>query len=104
MPIALRVVSTDRALRDWVVARGRTHLSDWKAGVGYTGDRLGFLLSSDLPAAVKVIRTAGGSMTGVRLAIRELVLFTISPQYLQLRKELSLMLPEQALAPILDLG
>ena len=87
-----------------MVGRARLHLSDWKAGVGYTGDRLGFLLSSDLPAAVKVVRAAGGSTTGVRLAIRELVLFTISPQYLQLRKELSLALPEQALAPIIDLG
>ena len=38
------------------------------------------------------------------VAIRELVLFTVSPQYLQLRKELSLALPEQALAPIIDLG
>ncbi len=47
------------ALRDWVVARNRLHLVDWKAGVGYTGDRLGFLLAGDLPAAVKVIRSAG---------------------------------------------
>ncbi len=92
------------ALRDWVVGRSRLHLSDWKAAVGYTGDRLGFLLSSDLPAAVKVVRAAGGTTTAVRLAIRELVLFSISPQYLQLRKELSLALPEQALAPIIDLG
>ncbi|MDP2341216.1 MAG: hypothetical protein Q8O67_09670 [Deltaproteobacteria bacterium] len=92
------------ALRDWVVGRSRLHLSDWKAGVGYSGDRLGFLLSSDLPAAVKVVRAAGGSTTGVRMAIRELVLFTISPQYMQLRRELSLALPEQALAPIIDLG
>lgn len=91
-------------LRDWVVGRDRLPLSDWKAGVGYTGDRLGFLLSGDLPAAVKVVRAAGGSTTGVGVAIRELVLFTVSPQYLQLRKELSLALPEQALAPIIDLG
>jgi tetratricopeptide (TPR) repeat protein len=92
------------ALRDWVVARGRLHLSDWKAGVGYTGDRLGFLLAGDLPAAVKVIRSAGATAMAARLAIRELVLFSMSAPYLQLRRELALALPEQALAPILDLG
>jgi len=91
-------------LRDWVVARSRTHLADWKAGVGYSGDRLGFLLAGDLPAAVKVIRSAGASTMAMRLAIKELVLFSISQPYLQLRRELSLALPEQALAPILDLG
>jgi tetratricopeptide (TPR) repeat protein len=92
------------ALRDWIVGRGRITLSEWKAGVGYSGDRLGFLLCSDLPAAVKVVRTAGGSATAARLAIKELVLFSISPTYLQLRRELALALQEQALAPILDLG
>ena len=92
------------ALRDWVVTRGRMHLADWKAGVGYTGDRIGFLLAGDLPAAVKVIRASGASAMAMRLAIRELVLFSMSAPYLQLRRELSLALPEQALAPILDLG
>ncbi len=92
------------ALRDWVVARSRLHLVDWKAGVGYSGDRLGFLLAGDLPAAVKVIRSAGASTMAMRLAIKELVLFSVSQPYLQLRRELSLALPEPALAPVLDLG
>ena len=92
------------ALRDWVVARSRLQLADWKAGVGYSGDRLGFLLAGDVPAAVKVIRGAGASAMAMRLAIKELVLFSISQPYLQLRRELSLALPEQALAPVLDLG
>ena len=92
------------ALRDWVVARSRLQLADWKAGVGYSGDRLGFLLAGDLPAAVKVIRAAGASAMAMRLAIKELVLFSISQPYLHLRRELSLALPEQALAPVLDLG
>ena len=80
------------------------HVVDWKAGVGYTGDRLGFLLAGDLPAAVRVIRSAGATTMATRLAIKELLLFSVSPPYVQLRKELSLALPEQALAPILDLG
>ncbi len=40
----------------------------------------------------------------MRLAIKELVLFSVSQPYLQLRRELSLALPEPALAPVLDLG
>ena len=92
------------ALRDWVVARDRLALSDWKAGVGFTGDRLGLLLSSDLPAALKVIRHAGGTGAVTRHALRELLLFSVSGPYLQLRHELSLALPAQGLAPILDLG
>jgi hypothetical protein len=92
------------ALRDWVVGRQRVQMSDWKAGVGYSGDRLGFLLCTDLPSAVKVVRAAGGSATAARLAIKELVMFSVSPTYQQLRRELSLAVPESALAPILDLG
>ena len=92
------------ALRDWVVARQRLQLSDWKAGVGYSGDRLGFLLSGDLPAALKVIRQAGNAATATRQAIKELVLFSVSAPCLQLRRELSLSLQDHALAPILEFG
>ena len=92
------------ALRDWVVGRQRVGMSEWKAGVGYTGDRIGFLLCGDLPSAVRVVRAAGGSTTAARLSIKELVLFSISPVYLQLRREFALAMQEQALAPILDLG
>src|SRR5688572_32335344 len=35
--------------------RSQIQVSDWRAGVGYTGDRVGFLLSTDLNAAFKVI-------------------------------------------------
>ncbi|MBM4281951.1 MAG: hypothetical protein FJ137_14725 [Deltaproteobacteria bacterium] len=92
------------ALRDWVVSRARLGMSEWKAGVGYTGDRLGFLLCSDLPAAVRVVRAAAGATTAARSSIKELVLFSISPVYLQLRRELALSLPEHAIAPMLDLA
>jgi hypothetical protein len=92
------------ALRDWVVSRQRVHLTEWKAGVGFTGDRLGLLLAGELPAALKVIRQTGGTNAATRAALRELVLFSVSAPALQLRRELSLALQDQGLAPILDLG
>jgi tetratricopeptide (TPR) repeat protein len=92
------------ALRDWVVSRQRLQLSEWKAGVGFSGDRLGLLLAGELPAALKVIRQTGSTNAATRAAIRELVLFSVSGPALQLRRELSLALQDQGLAPILDLG
>src|SRR5690606_29998170 len=38
----------ETALRDYVHAREHLHVADWMAGVGYTGDRLGYLLVGDL--------------------------------------------------------
>jgi tetratricopeptide (TPR) repeat protein len=92
------------ALRDWTIVRGRIQIVDWKAAISLTGDRLGFLLSGDLTAAVKVIRSAGAPTAATRQSLRELVLFSISAPYFQLRRDLSLTVPEHSLAPILDLG
>ena len=94
------------ALRDHVHARAQVQVADWKAGVGYTGDRVGFLMSTDLNAAFKVIKATAGTAqsVGARLATKELVLFSISPAYLGLRKDLGIALPEQAAMPLLDVA
>ena len=94
------------ALRDYVHARSQVQLTDWRAGVGYTGDRVGFLMSTDLNAAFKVIKATAGSTQsiGARLAIKELVLFSVSSSYLALRKDLGLALPELAASPLIELG
>ncbi|MBI1944591.1 MAG: tetratricopeptide repeat protein [Deltaproteobacteria bacterium] len=94
------------ALRDYVHARSQVQVADWKAGVGYTGDRVGFLLSTDLSAAFKVIKSTAGTAqsVGARLATKELVLFSVSPAYLGLRKDLGIALPEQAAMPLLDVA
>jgi tetratricopeptide (TPR) repeat protein len=93
------------ALRDYVHARGQVQVADWRAGVGYTGDRVGFLMSSDLNASFRMIKATAGSgqSIGARLAIKELVLFSVSSSYLALRKDLGLALPESTAAPLLDL-
>ncbi len=94
------------ALRDYVHARQQVTVADWRAGVGYTGDRVGYLLSTDLNAAFRLIKaTAGaGQSISARLAIKELVLFSVSAGYLALRKDLGLALPELAAAPLLELA
>lgn len=94
------------ALRDYVHARQQVQVADWRAGVGYSGDRVGFLMSTDLNAAFRMIKasTGGGQSMGARLAIKELVLFSVSSSYLGLRKDLGLALPELAAAPLLELG
>jgi tetratricopeptide (TPR) repeat protein len=94
------------ALRDYVHARQQVPVADWRAGVGYSGDRVGFLMSTDLNAAFRVIKssTGGGQSIGARLAIKELVLFSVSSSYLGMRKDLGLAIPELLATPLLDLG
>jgi predicted Zn-dependent protease len=96
----------ETALRDYVHAREHLHVADWIAGVGYTGDRLGFLLVGDLAPCVRVIKQGApkDKAIGARLATRELVLFSASTGYLSLRHELGLALPPNIAAPILELG
>jgi tetratricopeptide (TPR) repeat protein len=92
------------AARDYAHAREQLHVTDWSTGVGYTGDRIGFLLAGDLAPAVRLIKASGGrrQALGARLAIKELVLFSVSPNYLALRRELGLALPADVARPILE--
>ncbi|MFZ9886245.1 MAG: hypothetical protein ACO3JL_01980 [Myxococcota bacterium] len=92
-------------LKDYKRVQDQVHLSDWMAGVNYTADRLGFLMCNDLMSAVRFLKAnaASGREHGVRLAIRELVLFSVSTNYLTLRRELQLSLPEGTAKPLLDL-
>lgn len=101
---ALRDTLTE-LLTEYDANRERIHLVDWLAGVGYTADRIGFLLVGDVMPATRVIKsTAGEAQTlGARLAIKELVLFSASSVYLSLRQQLGLALSPKDTAPILRL-
>jgi tetratricopeptide (TPR) repeat protein len=68
--------------------------SNWRKAIEHTSDRLGLLLCGDLVQAVQAIN---GEQTSISKAsskkrIRELVLFSVSRNYLALRKELGLAL------------
>lgn len=92
--VAVLQKSISDALRGYVHARHQRPIGDWVSGVAYTGDRLGFLLCGDLLPSFRVLQQVGGEtdVLGARLAIKELVLFSISQEYLGLRRDLGLSL------------
>jgi predicted Zn-dependent protease len=86
----------EKALRQTVTqyahTRGRLSVMDWLAGVGFTADRLGYLLAGDLGASARELRSLAGQeeRVGARLALKELVLYSISEDHLKLRRDLHL--------------
>jgi tetratricopeptide (TPR) repeat protein len=65
-------------------------LKRWVAGVDLTADRVGFLTAHDLETAVAIIRASDESASAVSEdeRFKELVLFSVSPEYFELRKRL----------------
>ena len=68
------------------------NLSKWLEMVEHSANRLGFVLSNDLGAAVKSIKNEPGqfSKAPVQDRVRELVLYALSENYFKLRKALGL--------------
>ncbi|HEX6276981.1 MAG TPA: tetratricopeptide repeat protein [Polyangiaceae bacterium] len=67
-------------------------LKRWVGGIDLTADRAGFLLAHDLETAVAVIRASDESSSGVSAQdrVQELVLFSVSEPYFQLRQHLGI--------------
>ena len=67
-------------------------LKRWMAGVDLTADRAGFLLAHDLETAAEIIKASdeASSVVGGQERIKELVLFSVSEQYFQLRQKLKI--------------
>jgi Tfp pilus assembly protein PilF len=86
----------EKALRQTVTqyanTRGRLSVMDWLAGVGFTADRLGYLLAGDLGASARELRSLAGQeeRVGARLALKELVVYSIGDDHLKLRRDLHL--------------
>ena len=72
----------------------RLHLdvSRWLEGLDHTANRLGLLICNDLIAAAQSIRNESMiiSRASVSDRIQELILFSISDEYFQLRQSLGL--------------
>jgi tetratricopeptide (TPR) repeat protein len=68
---------------------GAVDLKKWVTGIDLTADRVGFLLSHDLQIATDVMRaTEDASSVAPKERIKEVVLFSISEEYLALRQKL----------------
>jgi tetratricopeptide (TPR) repeat protein len=67
-------------------------LKRWVRGVDLTADRVGFLLSHDLETATQIIKASDESTSSVPTdeRLKELVLFSVSSAYFQLRHQLGI--------------
>jgi tetratricopeptide (TPR) repeat protein len=67
-------------------------LKRWVAGIDLTADRAGFLVAHDLETAVAVIRASDDASSAVSTQdrVQELVLFSVSEHYFQLRQHLGI--------------
>jgi tetratricopeptide (TPR) repeat protein len=67
-------------------------LKRWVGGLDLTADRVGFLLAHDLETAVAVVRASDEAASAVSHQDRfqELVLFSVSPAYFELRDKLGI--------------
>ena len=74
--------------------RQHLNLSKWLEMVEHSANRLGLLLCNDLVAATKSIKNEPGQFSKAPAVerLRELVLYSLSPNYFTLRKELGLAL------------
>lgn len=63
-------------------------LHTWVNAIDHTADRVGFVLAHDLETAVEVVRSTEEDEALVRERVKQLVLYSISPQYLELRRHL----------------
>ncbi len=81
-----RVVST--LLRDGAAL----DLKKWVMSVDLSADRVGFVLAHDLDTAVQVIRASDESASPVsgQDRIKELAVFSVSPEYFELRQRLQI--------------
>ncbi len=70
---------------------GAVDLKKWVWGIDLTADRAGFLVAHDLAVATDVIRaTEDASSVSAKDRVKELVLYSISTPYLELREKLGI--------------
>jgi tetratricopeptide (TPR) repeat protein len=70
-------------------AGGALDLKKWVAAIDLTGDRVGLLLGHDLQTATEVIRSSEeGASVAVKERMKDLVLFSVSEEYFELRRKL----------------
>lgn len=81
-----------RAVAKLLTSGTALDLKRWVRGVDLTADRVGFLLSHDLETATQIIKASDESASAVAAdeRFKELVLFSASSEYFQLRRQLGI--------------
>jgi tetratricopeptide (TPR) repeat protein len=72
---------------------GSLDLKKWVAAVDLTADRVGFVVAHDLEVSTELVKAAqddGQTAIPVRDRLRELVLFSVSEEYFQVRRRLGI--------------
>jgi hypothetical protein len=70
---------------------GAIDLKKWVAAIDLTADRAGFLLAHDLGVATEVMRaTEDAASVPAKERVKEIVLFSISEPYFELREKLQI--------------
>jgi len=88
-PMAL--TSASAAIEQIVSEPGRVDLTAWAAGANQTADRAALLLSGDVVSAIREVLRASETQGGdAELAVKDLIRWCVSTDYLDLREQLGL--------------
>lgn len=81
-----------RVVSKLLTSGGALDLKRWVRGTDLTADRVGFLLAHDLETAIEIIKASDETTSSVSHdeRLRELVLFSVSGEYFQLRRQLGI--------------
>ncbi|MFU8806619.1 MAG: hypothetical protein ACNA8W_22615, partial [Bradymonadaceae bacterium] len=85
-------MQVQKAMKQYLAKGENPNLSQWVTSCEHTAIRMGLLLSGDIHTAANCIKndTMPLGKAGVKEKIREMVLFSISNEYFQLREDLGL--------------
>lgn len=91
--------------REYYQLRNSYSMQDLVSATAFGADRVGFLFAGELQPSVAAIKAAAGEThkNSARLAIKELVNFSVSADYMSLRMALGLSLRDDEAAPVLSL-
>lgn len=95
----LTLASATAAIEQIVADPGRVDLQAWAAGANQSADRAGLLLCGDIVSAIReVLRSAETQGGDAETAVKNLIRFSVTGDYLDLREQLGLV-TEVAPAP-----
>jgi golgin subfamily B member 1 len=90
----LEAENLGKVVKRFVKSGENIDLKKWVRAVEITGCRAGLLLSNDLEVAARMIQTETGGVDEIppKEKIKELVLFSVSEEYFQLREKLGIVI------------